>query len=481
MERCYFGSNVILRLLTIAALGGCVATAEAQQEKQAKPPLSLTGAPPIPRGAQLFRMVERSGPLPQGELRANDEREKGGPSGAVYARVAPAVVYISSEDGSGTGFIIDDEGRLLTNHHVVSDPALDDETGARRVSVALGLLESKDSTMSPIKKWVKALVYKEDPVKDLALLKLVSIPPEVKSLAKIELAEASPHPTDTCIAIGHPSGGHAWTVRVGHVTSIGRWPDASIEESINLLDAKESVRGALKQGFRSAPARQVVFSDCAIGGGDSGGPLLDESGRLVAVTFAIAPAGPKVARLAYHIHLDEVRSFLAEKPANPLTYEPDPWAGAVPLANPVDLDEDNKPETLLVTVPGESFDSILVDLSQKSRCPEIGPETDLDQLRKEWRPSFALTLVGRRPYKAYYDCDDDQVLDRVLMLPLRQDAAVDRSVVAVQRKNQRWFKGESRRSGLIDSSLIPDPEKQRRLEVVVAELSRLLQAAGRER
>jgi S1-C subfamily serine protease len=459
----------------MAVLGGFAATADGQQGKPVSSPLKSGDARPVARGAQLFKLVERPGPLPAGALRTNDEREKGGAAGDVFARVAPAIVFILAENGSGTGFIVDVDGRIVTNHHVVSEPGLDDETGARRVQIHLGLLDRKDLTINVIKDGVTALIYKEDPVKDLALLKLTATPPQVKSLTKIDLAPGAPRLTDECISIGHPSGGALWTVRVGHVTATARWPGDRLHEAVEILRSDKDKRAEIEQLFRSAPGRRVVLSDCITGAGDSGGPLLDSVGRLIGVTFG-GPASPRAAQLSYHIHLDEVRSFLAEAPSKPLVYEPDPWSEAIFAKPPFDLDRDGKPETLVVfSDPAEPPAAILVDLSQRSRLDNVELATDLDQMKRDWHPTFALTLLGGRPYKAFYDSDGDQAIDLVLALPLIDpgaNKADDRLIAAIRRKGERWFKAVPRAGDLIDPSLVPDGEKRGRIEEVVRVLKR---------
>ena len=436
------GSGVGPCTLIIALLGGSVASAGDPQDKPVTGPRMSREARLVATGPQLFRLVERPGPLPSGELRVNDEREKGGPAGEVFVRVAPAIVFILAEHASGTGFIVDSEGRILTNHHVVAEPGLDDETGARRVQVHLGLLDPKDLTMRVIKGQIPALIYKEDPVRDLAMLKLTAIPPEVKSLTKIDLAASGPRPTDECIAIGHPSGGQLWTVRVGHVTGTGRWPGDYIDETIQILAAPSDQRPEIERRFRSAPGKRVVLSDCVIGHGDSGGPLLDTSGRLIGVTYA-GPGDPEAAKLSYHIHLDEVRSFLADLPSKPLMYEPDPWSRAVIAEPPLDFDRDGKPETLIVWSGRDKLSAILVDLDQQSRIDKT-KLIDLEQIKRDWHATFAVTFLGGRPYQTFYDTDGDRIIDLVLTAPLVDpgaNKADDRPIAAIRRQGRTMVQG----------------------------------------
>src|SRR5262249_53308639 len=155
-----------------ALVGSIAMSAQAQPDDRVPGPFASGDGQVIAQGADLFRLVERPSPLPTGALRVNRERQRGGSTGELFARLAPAVVFILTENASGTGFLIDTEGRVLTNHHVVAEPLLDNDTGAQRVQVNLGVLDPTDYTMKVLKGGVTALVYKKDPVKDLALLKL---------------------------------------------------------------------------------------------------------------------------------------------------------------------------------------------------------------------------------------------------------------------------------------------------------------------
>jgi S1-C subfamily serine protease len=431
-------------------------------------------ARPVARGSQIFRLFERPGPRDEGELLANPERTKGVSPAEVFNRVAPAIVFLRSERGSGTGFLIDTEGRIVTNHHVVAEPGLDDATGMRRIRVNFGRLDPEGRRMTVIKDEVAALVYKEDPVRDLALLKLTTTPAEVGALRKIDLADKGPRNTDACIAIGHPAGGQLWTVRLGHITGTGRWPGDYIDNTIRILAAPKEHQDELEQRFRTAPGRKVVLSDCITGGGDSGGPLLDTEGRVIAVTYAGPdPADTQAAQLTYHIHLDEVRSFLAAVPSRPLLYDPDPWSSALFAEEPRDEDGDGTPETLLVW--GESTSSpsaILVDLDQQSRLEGNDLSAGLEAIQRSWHPTFAVTLIKGRPFRAFYDVDGDRTLDLVLTNRAnpRPNQVVPRPIEVIQRRGERWFKAEPRAGGIVDPSLFTNARRRERLRAVLGGL-----------
>lgn len=179
---------------------------------------------------------------------------------AVYERCNRGVVNITSKglpgerfffmevpaDGSGSGSIIDREGHVLTNYHVVEK--------AQQVEVALFDGSTFDA------KFVGA-----DPVNDLAVIK-IDAPPE--KLFPIEIGDSSRLKVGMHVfAIGNPFG-------------LERTMTSGIVSSLN--------RSLQIRGNRSIKA--IIQTDAAVNPGNSGGPLLDSRGELVGVNTAIATA-----------------------------------------------------------------------------------------------------------------------------------------------------------------------------------------------
>jgi putative serine protease PepD len=175
---------------------------------------------------------------------------------AIYRRVSPAVVFVQANSGrgrlpfpgggqaaSGSGFVVDTQGHIVTNEHVVA--------GASRFRVRFG------DKGRP----VKATLVGKDPSSDLAVLK-ARVPEGVTPLALGE--ESALVPGDEAIAIGSPFGLQE-TVTVGIVSALGR--------TIHAPD-----------GF---PIADAIQTDAAINPGNSGGPLLDSQGRVIGVTSQI--------------------------------------------------------------------------------------------------------------------------------------------------------------------------------------------------
>jgi S1-C subfamily serine protease len=149
---------------------------------------------------------------------------------------------------TGSGFLIDTEGHIVTNNHVVE--------GADKVEVKLG---SSDKTYT-------AEVVGADPATDVALLKVDAPPDSLHPLAlgdsaKVEVGEP-------VVAIGNPFGLDR-TVTAGIVSAIQRQIQAPNGFSIS----------------------HVIQTDAAINPGNSGGPLIDSAGRVIGINSQIQTGG----------------------------------------------------------------------------------------------------------------------------------------------------------------------------------------------
>lgn len=175
----------------------------------------------------------------------------------LYARVNPGVVNIdvaagvgetASIFGSGSGFLIDAEGHIVTNNHVVE--------GADTIWVTFS-----DGSLR------EAEVLGTDPFSDLAVLRVKDLPP---SAVPLELGDSDTLQVgQRVIAIGNPFGLQG-TMTVGVVSALGR-----------VLPTVTTATG----GSFSNP--EIIQTDAAINPGNSGGPLLDSEGRVVGVNTAI--------------------------------------------------------------------------------------------------------------------------------------------------------------------------------------------------
>jgi S1-C subfamily serine protease len=221
----------------------------------------------------------------------------------VYDRVSPAVVNITTqvlrrtfffevvpEEGAGSGFVLDTEGHILTNYHVIRN--------ARQVEVIFF-----DETTLP------AQVVGADPRNDIAVLK-VEAPSGL--LSPVELGRSDNLKVgQRAIVIGNPFGQFGGTLTVGVVSALNR--------------TLESQDGREMSG--------IIQTDAAINRGNSGGPLLDSAGRVIGINSAIfSPSGTNVG-VGFAVPVDTVRRVLPDLLA--LGRYRHPWLGiryAYPLS-----------------------------------------------------------------------------------------------------------------------------------------------------
>ena len=187
-------------------------------------------------------LVLSPGSSPVAAIRASQH----GSVEAIYAAASPSVVTVKTQEGSGTGFVVNANGTLVTNAHVVGQ------------SQTVQLLFSDESTAT-------AQVTGVDASKDLAVLKLNS----GKKLKALKLADSGSVRTgELAVAIGSPLGLDQ-TATAGIVSGTGRHVQSPNGVEID----------------------RVIQTDAPINPGNSGGPLLNSDGEVIGVNSQIATAG----------------------------------------------------------------------------------------------------------------------------------------------------------------------------------------------
>jgi putative serine protease PepD len=207
---------------------------------------------------------------------------------AAAVKASPSVVTISATSGSsggtGSGIVLDDQGHILTNTHVVT---LDGQTANANLEV-----RTNDGKVVPAK------LVGTDPLSDLAVIKV----DDTSGLTPATLGDSSKlNVGDTAIAIGSPLG-LTGTVTDGIVSTLNR--TISVASSAAPKGGDNSQGG--DQGFQFAPpgggqsqqnsgegsiAINVIQTDAAINPGNSGGALVNSKGEIIGVNVAIASAG----------------------------------------------------------------------------------------------------------------------------------------------------------------------------------------------
>lgn len=200
----------------------------------------------------------------------------------VYDRVSPSVVNITTqvlrrtfffdvvpEEGAGSGFVLDVDGHILTNYHVIQ--------GASDIEVNFS-----DGRALP------AQIVGVDQRNDVAVLK-VDAPPEL--LVPVLLgASHDLRVGQRAVAIGNPFGQFGHTLTTGVVSALDR--------------ALEGLDGRMITG--------IIQTDAAINRGNSGGPLLDSSGRVIGINTAIFSPSGSSAGVGFAVPVDTVRRLLPD-------------------------------------------------------------------------------------------------------------------------------------------------------------------------
>ncbi len=223
----------------------------------------------------------------------------------VFKQASPAVVYVTNNtvvrnrysfdlqtvaQGSGTGFVWDKKGHIVTNFHVVEE--------ARQINITL-----QDQTTWPAK------VVGLAPDRDLVVLKIDAPPEKLTPLVKGDSSYLTVG--NKVLAIGNPFGLDT-TLTVGVISALGREIQAPNNRKI----------------------RNVIQTDAAINPGNSGGPLLNSAGELIGVNTAIySPSGTSVG-IGFAIPINTVKKTIPEliengrlvRPVLGIEVAPEHWA-----------------------------------------------------------------------------------------------------------------------------------------------------------
>lgn len=211
----------------------------------------------------------------------------------LYEEAGPSVVFISStviqydffmqpvpQEGSGSGFVYDRQGHIVTNYHVVAD--------ANEVSVAFANGES-----------YPAEIVGQDPSTDLAVIKVsaqsLPAPLTVGDSDKLRVGQF-------VIAIGNPFGLES-TLTLGIISALGR-----VIESPNGRFIGEAIQ-----------------TDAAINPGNSGGPMLNLQGEVIGVNSQIISPSGANAGIGFAVSANTVRRVVPELIAQ--GRYPHPWLG----------------------------------------------------------------------------------------------------------------------------------------------------------
>lgn len=225
----------------------------------------------------------------------------------IYSRSKDSVVHVTNlklqrdrftrdvqqiPRGTGTGFIWDDKGRVVTNYHVIE--------GASRVRVTLADQTDLDAD-----------ILGADPDNDLAVLQLYGPAAKLQTLKPLPIGRSSDLKVgQSVLAIGNPFGLDQ-TLTTGIISALGREMESRSGRTI----------------------RNVIQTDAAINPGNSGGPLLDSAGLVIGVNSAIISPSGGFSGIGFAIPIDDVnqvvprliRGTKATRPSLGIVMAPDQW------------------------------------------------------------------------------------------------------------------------------------------------------------
>lgn len=263
-------SSFVLKLMLMAALG--LATGWWIWQR----PLSRQAAMGSPSSAAAYATTSANPPAPDlGSIAASPDEQN---NIDVYKLASPAVVNITSttiqydfffnvypSQGTGSGFLIDDQGDILTNYHVIS--------GARSLEVTL-----------PDQSRHQAKLIGRDPATDLAVIKIS----DRKNLPFLRLGSSDKLQVgQKVLAIGNPFGQFQGTFTTGVISSLNR--------SIRDQDGRVM--------------EDLIQTDAAINPGNSGGPLLNSRGEVIGINSAIFGPGTNVG-IGFAIPVNTAKNIL---------------------------------------------------------------------------------------------------------------------------------------------------------------------------
>jgi len=214
----------------------------------------------------------------------------------IYEQASPAVVMVmghsdGGKSGSGgTGSIIQADGLVLTNAHVV----IEERTGRPypRLSVFLKPTRVTGESTVDLSRMLRAKVIAYSTPLDLALLRLEHAPAPLPVMAIGESTQG--RIGDRVVAIGHPEQGGLWTLTTGVIS-------------------------AEVDNFNGVKGKNVFQTETGLNRGNSGGPLLDSEGRMIAVNTAIArvaPDGLPITSISFALKSNVATQWLREQGLN---------------------------------------------------------------------------------------------------------------------------------------------------------------------
>jgi S1-C subfamily serine protease len=337
------------------------------------------------RSASELKIASLSLKRLQDMLRTSGVALRGAEGARLFREYSRSVVLIVTESGIGSGVVIDDKGRVVTNWHVVDD---NKEVGVVVKPVPGQRIQEKDIFLGR--------VVRVDQLKDLAYLTVSGLPKDIRAIPMGKLEEievgADVH------AIGHPKG-ETWTYTTGVISQLRagyKWPGEGFEHEAT-----------------------VVQTQTPINPGNSGGPLFSERGNLIGINSFVRL---DTQGLNYAVSVRDVDEFLRSKSDRILAKKSDAKNCSEPK-KPVDRNKNGKPDGVLIDTDCDGkFETFVVDADEDGKPDYILKDTkgdgkfDLKITKSDPNGKFDLWLLDEdgdgKPDIAGTDSDGDGKPDK---------------------------------------------------------------------
>ena len=210
----------------------------------------------------------------------------------IFKSAAPATAIVVAEEGMGSGFLINMNGHVVTNYHVIEK-----SNNSYSMDIKIAFCPIDVNNLDSVKVF-QAKAIKVDPTRDLALLKLNSpVDLSVSSIIEVDSDLESVEIGMDVHAIGHPDGGSYCTYTKGVVSQYKQKHEWAYSET-------------------SLHKANVIQTQTPINPGNSGGPLMNDDGNVIGINTFIMR---EVTGINFAVSANEIEDFIRNGPVAKIT------------------------------------------------------------------------------------------------------------------------------------------------------------------
>ena len=327
-----------------------------------------------------------------------------------FINYADGVVAVFTDNGSGSGVVINDKSHIVTNWHVVED--------FNEVDVVFKPPVGTKAVPSSIH---KSRVLAVDKSRDLALIEPLYPP---KNFLKLDFPNDFEFSEEYLVSkeahcIGHPKG-YNWTYTKGIISQIRdqeQWTYYADELFEDLSESEKEIEES-KAIWHIADVIQI---DCSIASGNSGGPLLNDKGEILGINSN----GYDGVLLNFAVAANEVQAFLSGDIDEPITVKEFDETTVEPIIlEELDLDGDGTVDTTILDMSGNLIaDTYLINEDNDMNTGSDGIDYVLIDIDENDLPESQIYWVDDIMYEEY-DIEQDGIFD-VIMIDYDDDGNYD--------------------------------------------------------